>query len=283
MDPSSSRTEKLLAFDLALCAGFDGQDLEELRLDDPVIATTPSENDFPMAGRGATPRSALRLVGFDEAGRGATPRSALRLVGFDEAGRGALAGPVAVGCVHIDLRPAADPLFSHTFLEAFEGLDDSKRLTPRRREAAFERIVERAGWAVGYASAAEIDRVGIVVACRLAARRAYERLGVCPDVLLFDRGLSLADRSAPVEGSRRIELTRGDARSLHVAAASIVAKVSRDRVMAHLDGRFEGYGLARHKGYGTSAHREAIGRLGRSRIHRGTFLGEPQMTESQFC
>ena len=265
MDPSSSRTEKLLAFDLALCAGFDGQDLEELRLDDPVIATTPSENDFPMAGRGATPRSALRLVGFDEAGRGA------------------LAGPVAVGCVHIDLRPAADPLFSHTFLEAFEGLDDSKRLTPRRREAAFERIVERAGWAVGYASAAEIDRVGIVVACRLAARRAYERLGVCPDVLLFDRGLSLADRSAPVEGSRRIELTRGDARSLHVAAASIVAKVSRDRMMAHLDGRFEGYGLARHKGYGTSAHREAIGRLGRSRIHRGTFLGEPKMTESQFC
>jgi len=185
----------------------------------------------------------------------------IAIVGFDEAGRGALAGPVAVGCVSFDLERVEDLAAELPFL------DDSKRVTPKRREVLFERIRAIARFGVGFSSAAEIDRLGIVEAVFLAASRAYGKLGLSVDLALFDRGLSL--RSA---GPSEIVLTRGDSRSFHIAAASIIAKVARDRLMISLDDRFPGYSLSRHKGYGTSLHLDAIGRLGPSRIHRLTFI-----------
>jgi len=211
-------------------------------------------------------------------------RSGLLLVaGFDEAGRGALAGPVAVGCVRIDLRREAGlPLDREALVQRLADLDDSKRLPARRREALCEVITSTFDWGLGLASAAEIDRCGIVAACGRAARRAVAALAVAPCIGLFDRGLSLAtdDHEAAIP---ELQFTRGDSRSLHVAAASIVAKVGRDTIMERLDRRFPGYGMARHKGYGTVAHREAIGRLGASILHRRSFLGGVENAESQSC
>jgi ribonuclease HII len=208
--------------------------------------------------------------------RGARPE--LQLFGFDEAGRGALAGPVAVGCVRIDLRQAvATPLDREALVHRLAELDDSKRLTPQRREALFKAITSAFDWGLGCASATEVDRYGIVEACRRAACRAFAKLPITPDLGVFDRGLS-ADAGFP-----EIQFTRGDSLSLHVAAASIIAKVGRDAIMKRLDQRFPGYGIARHKGYGTAAHRDAVGRLGPSIIHRRSFLGSLKNAESQSC
>ena len=203
----------------------------------------------------------------------------IRLAGFDEAGRGALAGPVAVACVHVDLGGGRDSLeFARKrWAVALGGLDDSKRLTARRRESLCEAITSVAAWGFGCASALEIDRWGIVHACRLAARRAYGKLGVVPNVGLFDRGLSLVedDGAASLRG---LQFTRGDARSMHIAAASVLAKVGRDAIMTRLDRRFSGYGLAQHKGYGTVAHRDAIRRLGPTSVHRRSFCTRIEQT-----
>jgi ribonuclease HII len=207
---------------------------------------------------------------------------AVRFAGFDEAGRGALAGPVAVACVHIGLGGAgASSGFDRKKLtSALAGLDDSKRLTPRRRESLYGAITSAAAWGFGCASASEIDRFGIVRACRLAALRAYVKLSVDVDVILLDRGLSLAEGggSDPPAG---VSLTRGDARSLHIAAASVLAKVGRDAIMDRLDPRFPGYGLSKHKGYGTAAHRDAIGRHGPSIVHRRSFCTRIERAKSQ--
>jgi ribonuclease HII len=210
------------------------------------------------------------------------PAGPIRFVGFDEAGRGALAGPVAVACVHIDLRGGrgSSGLDRGAIASVLAGLDDSKRLTPRRREALHEAIVSIAEWGIGYASASEIDRWGIVRACRLAARRAYAELPVTPELGLFDRGLSLAGDDTDI-GPEGVQITRGDARSLHVAAASIVAKVGRDGIMEKLAPRFPGYGFSGHKGYGTAAHRDAIRRLGPSLVHRRSFCTRIETAESQ--
>lgn len=204
-----------------------------------------------MAGR-----PLAELVAFDLAIAAGRP-----IAGFDEAGRGALAGPVAVGCVSFDPEDLGD------LASELLHLDDSKRVTPKRREVLFERIAALSRFAVGFSSACEIDRLGIVRASRLAASRAYAKIARPVDTALLDRGLSLSG-----EVGREIHLVRGDSRSFHIAAASIIAKVSRDRLMAALDERFPGYDLSRHKGYGTAAHLEAISRLGRSRIHRVTFI-----------
>jgi ribonuclease HII len=208
----------------------------------------------------------------------------IRFVGFDEAGRGALAGPVAVACVHLDLPSGrrSSELDREAIVSLLAGLDDSKRLTPRRRGALYEAIVSVADWGIGCASAAEIDRFGIVRACRIAARRAYAKMPVTSDLGLFDRGLSLAGEGTAI-GPAEIQITHGDARSLHVAAASIVAKVGRDAIMEKLDPRFPGYGLSGHKGYGTAAHREAIRRLGPSLVHRRSFCARIETAESQTC
>ena len=219
-------------------------------------------------------RPAVRLPDL----RGA--RRAVRLAGFDEAGRGALAGPVAVACVHIDLGGASTGFDRGELASILAGLDDSKRLTPRRRESLYEAIASVAAWGFGCASASEIDRFGIVRACRLAAVRAYAKLPVDADVLLLDRGLSLdaEDGTATPPG---VSLTRGDARSLHIAAASVLAKVGRDAILDRFDSRFPGYGLSRHKGYGTAAHRDAIRRCGPSIVHRRSFCTRIERAQSQ--
>jgi ribonuclease HII len=176
--------------------------------------------------------------------------------GVDEVGRGALCGPVVAGAVILDR--AFDAL----------GLDDSKRLTRRQREAMDLRIRKEArAWALGVASPAEIDRVNILRATHLAMRRAVEALVVKPDCLLVDAltipGVALPQRP----------IVKGDALSVSIAAASIVAKVARDAMMRECDTRHPGYGLARNMGYGSALHRAALRRLGPSAIHRRSFQG----------
>ncbi len=185
-------------------------------------------------------------------------RGWLRVAGLDEAGRGALAGPVAVGAV---ILPADEAVAA-----ALSGVRDSKQMTPRARSAWAQVIRQTAlTCAVGLASAAEIDSLGIAAAIRLAAGRALERLSPPPQALLTDYGLR------PESPLPLTTLVKGDRRSLSIAAASVLAKVRRDALMTALAERYPGYGLARHKGYATRAHRAAIGRLGKSPIHRQTF------------
>ena len=198
----------------------------------------------------------------------------LRLVGFDEAGRGALAGPVAVACVSFELSRLLSPAggLRNSVLETYADLNDSKRVTERNRERLYHRILQEAHWGLGFSSAVEIDCLGIVQACRIAAVRAYRCLGLKADLGLFDRGLSLGEEDGVESMPASIQLTRGDARSFHIAAASILAKVGRDAIMRALGKRASIYGFARHKGYGTAAHRAAIGEHGPSKLHRQTFL-----------
>jgi ribonuclease HII len=191
-------------------------------------------------------------------------RSGLKYVaGLDEAGRGALAGPVAVGAVILRSdasRRAGSP-------QRLGGVRDSKQMTPAEREAAAPRIKDLAlCWGVGFASAAEIDADGIVAATRLAALRALDQLFVFPDYLLTDFRLEL-----PQLDICQTALVKGDVRCLSIAAASVLAKTARDRLMREMDLQVPGYGLGRHKGYGTASHLLALRQLGQSPIHRKTF------------
>ena len=184
------------------------------------------------------------------------------IAGLDEAGRGALAGPIAVGAV---ILPVASG--HRSSLRALRGVRDSKQMTPSERELAAERIQAHApAWCVGFASSDEIDAYGIVAAGRLAALRAVEGLSFYPDALLTDFRLELPELDIP-----QAALVKGDARCMSIAAASVLAKTARDGLMRDLDAQLPGYGLAQHKGYGTSLHRAAIMRLGMSPIHRRTF------------
>ena len=223
---------------------------------------------------GALPDGTIPPSFVDSEGSLPNHVSSLRLVGFDEAGRGALAGPVAVGCVSFELDrwfPPAGEL-RDSVLETYADLNDSKRVTERNRERLYTLILKEAHWGVGFSSAVEIDRLGIVPACRIAAVRAYRNLGLSADLGLFDRGLSLGEEDGVESMPASIQLTRGDASSFHIAAASILAKVGRDTIMRGLSERASVYGFARHKGYGTAAHRAAIGEHGPSKFHRQTFL-----------
>lgn len=180
----------------------------------------------------------------------------VRVAGLDEVGRGALCGPVVAAAVVLG--------------EAFdsEGLDDSKRLTRRQRERLAERI--RAGaecFALGLADHEEIDRVNILRATWLAMRRALEGLPARPDLLLVD-ALTIPEVTLPQR-----PIVKGDALSVSIAAASILAKVERDALMRDWDGRCPGYDLARNMGYASAFHRDALRRLGPSVIHRRTFNG----------
>ncbi len=179
---------------------------------------------------------------------------------MDEAGRGALAGPVCVGAV---ILPDDNPNLTQTL----SGVHDSKQLTPRKRTHLIPHIKETAlTWGIGFASAAEIDELGIVPATRLAASRAIESLAIFPDFLLTDFRLEL-----PELGVSQAALVKGDQRSLSIAAASILAKTARDELMRELDAQYPNYRLGIHKGYGTLSHRRAIGQFGFSPIHRKTF------------
>jgi ribonuclease HII len=182
------------------------------------------------------------------------------VAGLDEAGRGALAGPVCVGAV---ILPDDEALLARTL----SGARDSKQMTPRKRFELAPRIKAVAcEWGIGFASAEEIDEIGIVPATRLAACRALESLSNFPDYLLTDFRLEL-----PELDISQSALVKGDQKSLSIAAASILAKTARDQLMIDLDGQYPAYGFSRHKGYGTLTHRKKIGSLGHSPMHRKTF------------
>ena len=174
--------------------------------------------------------------------------------GVDEVGRGALAGPVVAAAVI--LSPHAE----------IDGVDDSKKLTPRRRERLVPEIKSRSlAWAVSAAGLRFIDQHNIANATFHAMRQAVRRLRIRPELVLAD-GWRIPGIGLPCQG-----IIAGDAKSLSIACASIIAKVWRDRLMTRLAGRYPGYGLDRHKGYGTAAHLRALKKLGASPIHRRTF------------
>ncbi len=193
------------------------------------------------------------------------------IAGLDEAGRGSWAGPVVAGAV---ILPIVQPDLSQKpalsvvegVVEGLEGVRDSKQLTRRQRERLYG-IIESAALAVGVGSVPpdKIDELGIAPATRQAMHLAIAQLAPPPDFLLIDF-LNLPELPIPQKG-----ITHGDALSLSIAAASIVAKVTRDRLMVELDAQYPGYGFARHKGYGTRQHRESLFRLGPSPIHRLSF------------
>ena len=178
------------------------------------------------------------------------------VAGLDEAGRGAWAGPVCAAAVVL---PLSHPDLSNLLA----GVRDSKQLSPARREALLPIVLEVAEAAgVGWATPAEVDEWGVVPATQQAMMRAVAQLDGPVEALLLDY-VRLPDVELPQRA-----LPKADARCLSVAAASIVAKVTRDRLMVTRDRDLPGYGFARHKGYGTRQHREALAQLGPSPIHR---------------
>ena len=197
--------------------------------------------------------SAAEIYAFDEAVRA---EGFTALCGVDEAGRGPLAGPVYAAAVI--LRPG----------DVLAGINDSKRLTEKKREALFDVICERAAaYSIASASVEEIERLNILQATFLAMRRAVQGLSVRPDLALIDGNRLPPDWEVPAR-----TVVKGDALSASIAAASILAKVSRDRVMLELDRQFPAYGFAKHKGYGTAAHYAALRKEGPSPEHRLSFL-----------
>ena len=204
----------------------------------------------PLVHRGVELRCGMR---FEKEARS---KGHLRVAGVDEVGRGALCGPVVAGAVI--LGPDFDP----------SGIDDSKRLTRIQRETQAGRIREEAkAWALGIAEVVEIERLNILQATHLAIRRAVAALALAPDFLLVD------GRDVPGLPVPQRAIVKGDALSVSIAAASIVAKVARDGIMRECDLRHPGYGLARNMGYASEGHREALRRMGPSSIHRKTFHG----------
>jgi ribonuclease HII len=190
---------------------------------------------------------------FEDVARG---QGYVRVAGLDEVGRGALCGPVVAAAVILG--------------EDFdtEGLDDSKRLTRLQRERLAERVQLKAvAFAIGWVEPAEIDRINILRATYLAMQRALAALAVGPDFLLLD-AVTLAGVDLPQRG-----IVKGDALSVSIAAASIVAKVARDAVMRECEEKYPGYGLGHNMGYASEDHRDALRRLGPSQIHRRSFQG----------
>lgn len=175
--------------------------------------------------------------------------------GVDEAGRGPLAGPVCAAAVILPRETV------------IEGLNDSKKLTDQKRRALYDVITERAvAYGIAFASEQEIDEINILQATFLAMERAMQKLTVRPQLALID-GNRAKDFGLPVR-----TIVHGDSLSASIAAASILAKVTRDRLMEELDGEYPQYGFAVHKGYGTKRHYEALRAYGPCPIHRRTFL-----------
>ena len=176
--------------------------------------------------------------------------------GVDEAGCGPLAGPVCAAAVILDPN---DPI---------PGLNDSKKLSEKKRDALFPEIQARAlAWGIGSASAAEIDEINILQARFLAMRRAVEQLQLKPDFALVD-----GNRDPGIPGVETLCIVKGDAQSASIAAASILAKVTRDRLMMELDAQFPQYQFAKHKGYPTALHQQLVLEHGPCPEHRQTFL-----------
>ena len=186
------------------------------------------------------------------------------IAGVDEAGRGPLAGPVSAAAVVLPEE------FSHAIL------NDSKQLTEARREKLYEEIVSGdmgvVSWCSATASVEEIDSINILQATHLAMQRAVDGLDVKPDIVLID--------GRPVKGfpHSHIGVIKGDSKSLSIAAASIIAKVERDRMMVAYAEEFPHYGFEQHKGYGTKQHLEALEKHGACEIHRKTFAPVARVT-----
>ena len=175
--------------------------------------------------------------------------------GVDEAGRGPLAGPVCAAAVI--LPPDT----------VIEGLNDSKKLTDKKRRELYDVIVEKAlAYGIAFADHTEIDEINILQATYLAMERAMSQLAVRPELALID-GNRAKDFGLPAR-----TIVKGDSLSANIAAASILAKVTRDRLMEELDGKYPEYGFAVHKGYGTRRHYDALREYGPCEIHRMTFL-----------
>ena len=177
------------------------------------------------------------------------------ICGVDEAGRGPLAGPVCAAAVILppDIQ--------------IEGLNDSKKLTDKKRRELYDVIVKRAvSYGIAFADEQEIDEINILQATFLAMRRAFEKLTVTPDIALID------GNRAPGLSCRERTVVHGDALSASIAAASILAKVTRDRLMEEYDAQYPQYGFAVHKGYGTQRHYAALREFGACPIHRQSFL-----------
>ncbi len=196
------------------------------------------------------------------------------ITGVDEAGRGPLAGPVVAAAVAFDREP-----LENGGAEAFSGLTDSKVLSARRREFFYEQLRNCGFVCIGCAVIGTdiIDEINILQATWKAMAEAVAQISPKPDLALVDgnpvRGLPCKSRS----------IVKGDAQSLSIAAASIIAKVTRDRLMVELDAQFPQYGFAQHKGYGTAAHIEAIRRHGPASCHRKTFRPVSEYKQSNFC
>ena len=186
-----------------------------------------------------------------------------RIAGIDEAGRGPLAGPVSVAAVVLPED------YSHSVLT------DSKKLSEKRREELYEEITgdERIHWASVLVDASEIDEINILQATWAGMRRAFLKLDPPADIALID--------GKPIKGfpTEHRALVKGDSLSLSIAAASIIAKVERDRLMKEYAGKYPEYGFERHKGYGTQAHREALREHGPCPIHRRSFAPVSQMEQ----
>ena len=177
------------------------------------------------------------------------------VAGLDEAGRGPLVGPVVAAAVILD--PKCD----------WTGIDDSKKLSAKQRDKFFDKIIAEAlFYGVGQASHEEIDSINILQATKLAMKRAISAMGIEPDYLLID-AVKLADISI-----KQTSLIKGDSKSASIAAASILAKVTRDRMLEELDLAYPQYGFSQHKGYGTKVHYEAIAKYGIIAEHRRSFL-----------
>jgi ribonuclease HII len=175
--------------------------------------------------------------------------------GIDEAGRGPLAGPVYAAAVILPSGIVID------------GLNDSKKLSEKKREKLFDVIIENAvSYGIGFATEKEIDEINILQATFLAMRRAVENMEISPDFAYVDGNRD------PMLGIPTETVIKGDANVPSIAAASILAKVSRDRVMYEMDKKYPEYNFAKHKGYGTKVHTEALKEYGPCEIHRLTFL-----------
>lgn len=193
----------------------------------------------------------LQLFEYDSALRNDYPL----LCGTDEAGRGPLAGDVYAAAVVFD-----EGVF-------IDGINDSKKLSEKKREALYDEIVSKArAYCVATASVEEIERLNILQAALLAMKRAVEGLGIVPDMAIID-GNKLPDLNCPMR-----TVVKGDGLSASIAAASILAKVSRDRYMKTLAEQYPEYGFEKHKGYGTKFHNEMILKYGPSPVHRMSFL-----------
>ena len=177
------------------------------------------------------------------------------ICGIDEAGRGPLAGPVVAGAV---ILPKDETILY---------LNDSKKLSPKKRDSLYDEIMEKAvAVGIGMASPARIDEINILQATYEAMREAVGKLAVNPDILLND-AVTIPGVEIP-----QVPIIKGDAKSISIAAASIVAKVTRDRLMEEYDQVLPGYGFAKHKVYGTKEHIQALKNLGPTPIHRQSFI-----------